>query len=77
MNPINYLDILRLSAPEAIVTLTVLVVLGVDLTVLRGKSLAARFNVGSLLSLLGCAMAALLAFTRHTDANLFNGLFGS
>ena len=74
MNPINYLDILRLSAPEAIVTLTVLVVLGVDLTVLRGKSLAARFNVGSLLSLLGCAMAALLAFTRHTDANLFNGL---
>ena len=74
MNPINSLDILRLSAPEAIVTLTVLVVLGVDLTVLRGKSLAARFNVGSLLSLLGCAMAALLAFTRHTDANLFNGL---
>ncbi len=70
----NYLQLLQLSAPEAVVTLTVLVVLGVDLTVLRGKSLAARFNVGALLSLLGCATAALLAFTRHTDANLFNGL---
>ena len=70
----NYLQLLQLSAPEAVVTLTVLVVLGVDLTVLRGKSLAARFNVGSLLSLLGCASAALLAFARHTDANLFNGL---
>ncbi|MEI8291370.1 MAG: NADH-quinone oxidoreductase subunit N, partial [Verrucomicrobiota bacterium] len=70
----NYLQLLQLSAPEAIVTLTVLLVLGVDLTVLRGKSLAARFNVGALLSLLGCASAALLAFTRHTDANLFNGL---
>ena len=70
----NYLQLLQLSAPEAIVTLTVLLVLGVDLTVLRGKSLAARFNVGALLSLFGCASAALLAFTRHTDANLFNGL---
>ena len=70
----NYLQLLQLSAPEAVVTLTVLVVLGVDLTVLRGKSLAARFNVGALLSLLGCASAALLAFARHTDANLFNGL---
>ncbi len=70
----NYLQLLQLSAPEAIVTLTVLVVLGVDLTALRGKSLVARFNVGALLSLLGCASAALLAFTRHTDANLFNGL---
>ena len=51
-----------------------LVVLGADLTVLRGKSIAARFNVGALLSILGCASAALLAFTRHTEANLFNGL---
>ena len=74
MNSINYLDILRLAAPETIVTLTVLVVLGADLTVLRGKSLAARFNVGALLSILGCVSAALLAFTRHTEANLFNGL---
>jgi NADH-quinone oxidoreductase subunit N len=71
---VNYLQLLQLAAPEAIVTLTVLLVLGADLTVLRGKSVTARFNVGAFLSVLGCASAALLAFTRHQDANLFNGL---
>ena len=55
MIPVDYLQMLRLAAPETIVTLTVLVVLGADLTVLRGKSIAARFNVGALLSVLGCA----------------------
>ena len=74
MNPVNYLQILQLAAPETIVTLTVLVVLGADLTVLRGKSIAHRFNVGALLSILGCASAAVLAFTRHVEFNLFNGL---
>ena len=74
MNPVNYLQILQLAAPETIVTLTVLVVLGADLTVLRGKSIAARFNVGALLSILGCASAAVFAFTRHVEFNLFNGL---
>jgi NADH-quinone oxidoreductase subunit N len=74
MNPVNYLEMLRLSAPEVIVTLTMLVVLGTDLTVLRGKSIAARFHVGALLSILGCASAACLAFHRHIEANLFDGI---
>ena len=70
----NYLQLLQLAAPETIVTVTVLAVLGLDLTVLRGKSIAARFNAGVFLSVLGCASAALLAFTRHQDANLLNGI---
>jgi NADH-quinone oxidoreductase subunit N len=70
----NYLQLLQLSAPETIVTVTMLVVLGADLTVLHGKSIAARFNFGALLSTLGCASAACLAFHRHIEANLFNGL---
>ena len=74
MNPVDYFQILRLSAPETIVTVTMLVVLAADLTVLRGKSIAARFNFGALLSVLGCASAACLAFHRHVDANLFNGI---
>src|ERR1035437_4811586 len=74
MNPINYLQILQLAAPETIVTLTVLVVLGADLTVLRGKSVAARFNIGALISILGCASAAVFAFTRHEEFNLLNGI---
>ena len=74
MNPVNYLQLLQLAGPETIVTVTMLVVLGADLTVLRGKSLAARFNGGALISILGCVSAALLAFARHTEADLFNGL---
>ena len=69
----NYLQLLQLAAPETIVTVTMLVVLGVDLTGLRGKSLAARFNGGALISILGCASAACLAFHRHLEANPFNG----
>ncbi len=74
MNPVDYFQILRLSAPETIVTVTMLVVLGADLTVLRGKSIAARFNFGAILSVLGCASAACLAFHRHVDTNLLNGI---
>ena len=70
----NYLQLLQLAAPETIVTVTMLVVLGADLTILRGKSIVARFNAGALVSILGCAAAALLAFTRHTASNPFNGL---
>ncbi len=74
MNPVDYLQLLRLSAPETIVTVTMLVVLGADLTVLRGKSIAARFNIGAFLSVLGCASAACLAFHRHIETNLLNGI---
>ncbi len=74
MNPVDYLQILRLAAPETIVTVTVLVVLGADLTVLRGKSIAARFNFGAILSVLGCASAACFAFTRMLHTNLLNGI---
>lgn len=70
----NYLQLLQLAAPETIVTLTVLVVLGGDMTLMRGKSIADRFNVGALLSILGCASAALLAFTRLENCNLLNGI---
>ena len=74
MQSMNYFELLRVVAPETIVTVTMLLVLSADLTVLRGKSIAARFNFGALLSVLGCASAALLAFLRHQDCNLLNGL---
>src|SRR5215831_9291204 len=74
MNPANYLQMLQLAAPETIVTVTMLVVLGADLTVLRGKSVATRFNIGTLLSVLGCALAAAFAFNRHDHFNLLNGI---
>ena len=74
MNPVGYLDFLKWAAPETIVTVTMLVVLGVDLTALRGKSVATRFNVGTLLSVLGCALAGAVAFIRHDHIDLLNGI---
>ena len=73
MNSLSYLEILKLAAPEAIITLTVLLVLGADLTVLRGKSIAARFNGGVLISVLGC-VAAMFALDRSVVADLGGGM---
>jgi NADH-quinone oxidoreductase subunit N len=69
MKSLDYLQMLRLAGPETIVTATMLLVLGADLTILRGKSIAARFHVGALLAVLGCACAAAFAFfrTEHAD----------
>ncbi len=70
----NYLQILQLAAPETIVTVTMLLVLGADLTVLREKTVAERFRVGGLLSIVGCVLAAVFAFARHIEFNLLNGI---
>jgi NADH-quinone oxidoreductase subunit N len=78
MNPAIYLQTLQLAGPETIVTLTVLLVLGADLTVLRDRSLAIRFRYGGLLAVMGCAVAAAFACARMTGpalpAGILNGL---
>jgi len=74
MNQLDYLQILRLAAPETIVTLTMLAVLAADLTVLREKSLAVRFNLGGLLAVFGCALAAAFVLWRQDHCNFQNGI---
>jgi len=74
MNPGDYVRMLRLAAPETMVTVTMLLVLAADLTVLRGKSLAVRFQFGALLSVLGCASAALFAFMRREQVDPLHGI---
>src|ERR1039458_7315592 len=74
MNSINYLEILQLAAPETALAITVLMVLAVDLIALRGKSIARRFGTGALVSIIGCLMAAMLAFTHFERGNLLNGM---
>lgn len=54
----NYLQLLKLAGPETLVTITMLVVLGFDLTVLRERSVATRFRIGGLIAILGCGLAA-------------------
>ncbi len=68
----NYLQLLLFAAPETIVVLTMLAVLGADLTLLRGKSVATRFNFGALLSLLGCGAAAIFLFLRLSNQATFD-----
>ena len=70
----NYLQLLQLAAPETLVAITMLAVLGADLTVTRGKSLAVRFQFGALLSVLGCLSAAGLLLTRHQNIDFQNGI---
>lgn len=74
----NYLQLLHLAAPETIVTVTMLIVLGVDLTALRGKSIAMRFHLGGLLTVIGCILAITALCGRihsgpTTHSDLFNG----
>src|ERR1039457_1050617 len=74
MNSINYLEILQLAAPETALAITVLMVLAVDLIALRGESIARRFGTGAQVSIIGCLMAAMLAFTHFERGNLLNGM---
>jgi NADH-quinone oxidoreductase subunit N len=73
----DYLHILQLAAPETIVTITMLLVLAADLTLMRGQSIVARFHVGAFLSALGCGAAALYALHYSATDDRFNGIIVS
>ena len=74
MNSINYLEILRLAAPETIMVVTVLAVLAVDMIAVRGQPVERRFSAGALVSIIGCLLAALVAMVRQESFNLMNGM---
>jgi NADH-quinone oxidoreductase subunit N len=54
---VNYLDLLRLAAPEIIVVITAVVVLAVDLSALRNLEPRLRFGIGAIIAAAGCAAA--------------------
>jgi len=74
MNTVSYLQLLELAAPETIVTVTVLLVLAGDLTIMRGRTIAERFNFGAMLSTVGCAIAAAFAFGCREHADPLHGV---
>lgn len=53
----NYLDVLILAAPEAIVAFAAFFVLGWDLTLMRRRSWATRVRVAALITTIGCVAA--------------------
>jgi NADH-quinone oxidoreductase subunit N len=70
----NYLDLLYLVLPEAIVVVAALCVLSVDLMFLRTSETRLRGSIGAVLSLAGCVAA--VAWIQHSpqSANVFDGM---
>jgi len=66
---VNYLDLLRLAAPEVILVMAVLVVLAVDLLAMQGVELRIRLLIGGMISCVGCVAAIgwMLALPQRAD----------
>lgn len=70
----NYLEVLRLAAPETVLTITVLLVLATDLIVVCGQPVGIRFRTGALVAILGCLMAMMFTLVRDGNADFLNGM---
>ena len=65
----NYLELLKLAAPEAIVVLAALAVLVIDLTSMRGMGTRLRFVIGGMVACVGCAAAIVWTVVMPEHAN--------
>jgi NADH-quinone oxidoreductase subunit N len=74
MNPPSYLDLLRLTLPQILVALSGLIALALDLTLMRRRSLAARWNIGALVACTGCVGAILLLLLHPQQAVFYDGM---
>jgi NADH-quinone oxidoreductase subunit N len=74
MNQIGYLHLLKLAAPETIVVVTALVVLGADLLALRELEVGFRRVIAGMIACVGCiaAIAWMLVMPEH--ANFLGGM---
>ena len=70
----NYFQIIQFAAPETALTITVLLVLAVDLIVMRGKSVAQRFEAGATVSIAGCLVAAVFTSTHYGTTDPLHGM---
>jgi NADH-quinone oxidoreductase subunit N len=74
MSAVNYLELLRLAAPETILVLTVLVLLAADLLALRGLELRFRLLVSAMISCVGCAVAIAWMLALPQQGNFLEGM---
>ena len=70
----NYLELLKLAAPETIVVVTALVVLAIDLTSMRALETRLRFSIGGMIASVGCAAAILWMLVIPEQANAVGGM---
>src|SRR2546426_127327 len=74
MNPVDYLQLLKLVAPETIVVLAAFVVLAIDLGALRAAPLGIRRRTAAAVSGLGCLASILWILAFPQKQNLLNGM---
>ncbi len=70
----SYLSMLKLAVPELMVTITVIFVLAVDLTALRGVELLTRRSIGAMISCVGCVLAIGWMVAMPAQGNLAAGM---
>src|SRR5213594_3467263 len=70
----SYLELLKLAAPETIVVVTALVVLGADLLALRELELRLRLGIGAMISCVGCVAATVWMLALPEHANFMQGM---
>jgi NADH-quinone oxidoreductase subunit N len=73
----DYLQLLRMAAPESILVLTTLLILTIDLLVLREEQVEHRFMVTGAFACFGCLAAAFWAANGTGQTSLFNGMLVS
>jgi NADH-quinone oxidoreductase subunit N len=74
MSGAGYLDLLRLTAPEIVVTLAGLLVLVLDLSLLHRATLAVRFRCAAFASCGGCVLAWVVLEKISAQGNLPAGM---
>jgi NADH-quinone oxidoreductase subunit N len=74
MNPGRYLELLELAAPETVLVVTLLAVLGADGFGMRGLERRTRRMIGGMISCLGCALAIAWMVGLPREADSFAGL---
>jgi NADH-quinone oxidoreductase subunit N len=70
----SYLDLLRLTASEIIVAVTGFLVMVLDLTFLRERTLALRFRSGMVAACIGCVVALVVLETGSAQGTLPAGM---
>jgi NADH-quinone oxidoreductase subunit N len=73
----DYLAILRFAAPETLVVMAALAVLGVDLLVLRQSRLQDRFMIGGAFAGFGCLGAIAWIVSLQTQGSILQGMLMS
>jgi NADH-quinone oxidoreductase subunit N len=74
MTSLNYWELLKLAGPEAFLVVVALLVLGVDLGLMRGKSRGLRMKLAAGLSAAGCGWGMIWVLGFSTHGGFFEGM---